>query len=263
MLGPKIATTRIPYLREEGASKHSLGLLPCVLAPVAVVIFLRDVHLSYKPPHELASECLRRVFVQRGNNFVQCSPRFLFVHLGTATELNTLLRSTWRRIVFPVPGFPVYRLTDTAWLISPRSFRGHERVSFPRLCHEFLNLYRLYHAASPPFSFRSRHRAIDCFRNTIFRPYWLNGSGSLPAIKPRRRRWNVATLQPSVRSVSCGVTQSRNSRGGRAGDCASPFSFLLPFQHSMDRTLIPCFLPLGAMHTKRPISAKERCQEPL
>src|SRR6266487_3792946 len=31
----------------------------------------------------------------------------------------------------------------TASLISPRSPCGHERVPFPRLCHEFLNLWQL------------------------------------------------------------------------------------------------------------------------
>jgi hypothetical protein len=34
-----------------------------------------------------------------------------------------------------------------------------------------------------------------------------------------------------------------------AGDYVSPCSFLLPLQYSMDRTLVPCFIPLGATHT--------------
>ena len=105
-----------------------------------VLILLRNVHLNDKPPHRLPSECPRRALVERRNDFVQCNPRLLLVNLGTAAELNTPLRSTWLGIVFPVPDLSVYRLTDTASLISPCFFRGHERVSFPRFCHEFLNL---------------------------------------------------------------------------------------------------------------------------
>src|ERR1017187_10188751 len=90
-------------------------------------------------------------------------------------------------------------------------------ASLPRLCHEFLNLCQLYHAASPPFSLRSRQRAIDAFRKTIFRPYWQKGSGSIPGINPCRSRWTVATLHPISRAVSLGLSQSRASAGGSGG----------------------------------------------
>src|SRR5262249_12566117 len=86
---------------------------------------------------------------------------------------------------------------------------------FPRLCHEFLNLCRRYHTPRPPSSLRSRQLATDVFRKTTFRPYCVHGNRSTPPINPRRKRWTVATLQPSVRAVSLGVNQSRDSVGGR------------------------------------------------
>jgi hypothetical protein len=61
-------------------------------------------------------------------------------------------------------------------------------MPFPRLCHEFLNLDRLYHAASLPFSLRSRQPATEDLRNMIFRPYWKKGNGSIPGNKPLRSR---------------------------------------------------------------------------
>jgi YD repeat-containing protein len=211
MLRLQIAATQYSDLRQDGSSKQVLRLLPRGFAPVSVFVLLRNVHLLHKPPHGLGSERVRRVSVQYCNDVVQRDPGLLLVLLGSPSELNPFLRCAWGGIVFPVPDLSIRRFANTASLI-PSS--GHERVRFPRLRHEFLNLDRLYHAASLPVSFRSRQRAIESLRKTTFRPYWKNGSGSIPEIIPRRIRCTVATLQPSARAVSAGVSQSRVSCGG-------------------------------------------------
>src|ERR1017187_6314159 len=118
-------------------------------------------------------------------------------------------------------------------------------ASLPRLCHEFLNLCQLYHAASPPFSLRSRQRAIDAFRKTIFRPYWQKGSGSIPGINPRRSRWTVATLHPISSAVSLDFGRGHPPGSSRRAGGYSPVLRLTADEVSLPYSPVPKSSPSG------------------
>src|SRR5262245_4083566 len=107
MLSLEIAATQSSDLRQDGPPKQIFGLLPCGFAPVAVFVFLRNIHLFHKPSHRLNSERVRRVPVQYSNNVVHRGPCLLLVLLRSSSELNAFLWSAWSGIVFPVPDLSV------------------------------------------------------------------------------------------------------------------------------------------------------------